>query len=58
MVNDIKQDLDDHNKYFKSSENTRVQMQNSMDSTSKKIMVDTDAHDKEHKYKIDEIKNL
>lgn len=48
MINDIRSDLDGQKGNFRFSEETRGQLQMSMERTSKTIVIDTNAHDDLH----------
>lgn len=58
VLTDIKQDVDDHKEYIRTSEDKRNDLQSYIKKTSEKIAVDTKNHSDQHQEHIDEIDRL
>ena len=48
MLNDVRQDLNEHKKYFVKSESTRGELQEYINKVGHKVTEDTKQHDAKH----------
>lgn len=48
VLTDIKQDIDDHKEYIRTSEDKRNELQQYIKNTGEKIVVDTKNHTDQH----------